>query len=62
MKKIFGIEAEVNITTDEEVVKGIGKGLAKGQITFDEILKEIKPELVKAVKSVLQDKEEKKEK
>ena len=62
MKKVFGIEAEVNITTDEEIVKGIGKGLAKGQITFDEILKEIKPEFVKAIKSALQDKEEKKEK
>ena len=57
MKKVFGIEAEVNITTDEEIVKGIGKGLSKGQITFDEILKEIKPELVKAIKSALQDKE-----
>lgn len=59
MKKIFGIEAEVNITTDEEIVKGIGKGLTKGQITFDEILKEIKPELVKAIKSALQNKEKK---
>ena len=59
MKKVFGIEAEVNITTDEEVIKGIGKGLAKGTVTLENLFKEIKPEIVKALKEVLAPKEDK---
>ena len=50
MKKLFGIEAEFNITADEEVVKGIGKGIANGAVDVSDIIKEVKPEIVKAIK------------
>lgn len=53
MKKIFGIEAEINITTDEGVAKCFGKGLAKGSLTLNNFIKEIKPELVKKIKDYL---------
>lgn len=29
MKKIFGMEAEFNITADEEIIHGLGKGYSK---------------------------------
>lgn len=50
MKKVFGVQAEVNITADEEVVKGIGKGISKGAIAIDDIIKSVKPEIEKALK------------
>ena len=50
MKKLFGIEAEFNITADEEVVKGIGKGIANGAVDVSDIIKEVKPNIVKAIK------------
>lgn len=53
MKKVFGIEAEVNITADEDICKGIGKGVSNGSILLADIIKEIKPEIIKGVKSYL---------
>ena len=50
MKKVFGVQAEVNITADEEVVKGIGKGISKGAIAIGDIIKSVKPEIEKALK------------
>lgn len=37
MKKVIGIQAEVNITADEDIVKGIGKGTIKLGSLFDEL-------------------------
>jgi len=34
MKKLFGLEAEFNITMDDDVIKSIGQGIAKGSITI----------------------------
>lgn len=51
MKKLFGVQAEVNITADEEVVKSIGKGISKGAIAIDDIIKSVKPEIEKALKN-----------
>lgn len=50
MKKLIGIEAEVNITVDEAVAQGIGKGISKGSITLTDIIKEIKLEIIRSVK------------
>ena len=62
MKKTFGIEAEFNFTADEDIVKGLGKGLSKGAITLDNLIKEVKPEIVKKLKEIFSEKktEEKK--
>lgn len=59
MKKIFGIEAEINITTDDDVAKGIGKGLSKGAISLKEIFDELKPEIIKSLKDFFKEKENK---
>lgn len=29
MKKLFGIEPKINVTADEDIIKGIGKGALK---------------------------------
>ena len=53
MKKVFGIEAEFNITADEDIVKGIGKDIASCNGTIREMFKELKPEIVKIIKKSL---------
>lgn len=53
MKKVFGIQAEINLTADEDVVKGIGKGIANGSVILDDIVKEIKPTLIKYLKNFI---------
>lgn len=62
MKKIFGLQAEVNITADEDIMKGIGKGISNGSVVISDIIKEVKPELVKSIGKLLkaEDKEENK--
>lgn len=50
MKKIIGVQAEFNITADEDITKGLGKGLSNGSVLIKDIIKEIKPEIVKALK------------
>jgi len=45
MIKLFGIEAEINFTADEHVVKSLGKD-------FTTTIEEIKPDLIKAIKNV----------
>ena len=52
MKKVFGIEAEVNITADEDICKGIGKGVSNGTILLADIIKEVKPEIIKGIKKL----------
>lgn len=46
MKKLFGVQAEFNITADEDIVKGIGKGIANGSVVILDIVKEVKPALI----------------
>ena len=60
MKKIFGVQAEFNITADEDITKGIGKGLSNGSILFKDIVKEIKPEIIKALKKCFVEEKSKK--
>lgn len=55
MKKVFGIEAEVNITADEDICKGIGKGVSNGSILLADIIKEVKPEIIKGIKKLFED-------
>ena len=51
--KLFGIEAEINITADEELSKAIGEGIKKGTISVAEIAKELKPQIVEAIKKAI---------
>ena len=46
MIKLFGIEAEINLTVDEHVVKSLGKD-------FTKMFEEIKPDLIKSLKNIL---------
>lgn len=55
MKKVFGIEAEVNITADEDICKGIGKGVSNGSILLADIIKEVKPEIIKGIKKLFEE-------
>lgn len=53
MVKLIGVEAEFNITVDEELAKGIGQGVKSGAISINEIVKDAKPTIVEAVKKAL---------
>lgn len=55
MKKVFGVEAELNITADEELVKGLGKGISKGAVTLNDIIKDARPAILTAIKNFLED-------
>lgn len=59
MKKIFGIQAELNITADEDIVRGVSKGISKGSNILSEIIKEIKPEIINGIKKFFTEKESK---
>ena len=50
MKKLFGVEMEFNFTADEDVMKGLGKGISKGAISLADIINAVKPEIVKKLK------------
>lgn len=54
MKKLIGIEAEFNITADEELAKGIGQGIKSGAISLNEIIKDAKPAIVEAIKKAIE--------
>lgn len=62
MKKIFGVQAEINLTADEEIIKGIGKGLSNGSIEIVDIFRELKPDIAKAIKYGLFENEKKENK
>ena len=53
MKKIFGVEAELNITADDDIAHGIGKGVQKGSAVISDIKKEIMPVLTESIKNYL---------
>lgn len=57
MKKVFGIEAEINITTDDDVAKGIGKGLSNGTVVITDIIKQVKPDIVKGLQTLFKEKQ-----
>jgi len=50
MKKLFGVQAEFNITADEDVTKGIGSGIKKGSIVVSDIIREFKPLITETIK------------
>lgn len=56
MRKIFGIQAELNITTDDDLVKGIGKGISKGSITLNDIVNDVKPSILNLIRTYLENK------
>lgn len=49
MKKLFGIEAEINVTADEDIIKGIGKGVSNGSIILQDIFNEVKAPLINCI-------------
>ncbi len=53
MKKIFGMEAEFNITADEEIIHGLGKGIQNGSVAVMDIVNEIKPTVSECLKKIL---------
>lgn len=53
MKKIFGVQAEFNLTADEEIVHGLGKGIQNGSIAVMDIVNEIKPVVSECIKKAL---------
>ena len=53
MKKIFGMEAEFNITADEEIIHGLGKGIQNGSVEVMDIVNEIKPTVSECLKKIL---------
>ena len=57
MKKVFGIEAEINITTDDDIAKEIGKGLSNGTVIITDIIKQIKPNIVKGLQTLFKEKQ-----
>lgn len=56
MKKVFGIEAEINITTDDDIAKGVGKGLSNGTVVITDIIKQIKPDIIKGLQKLFKEK------
>lgn len=53
MKKIFGVQAEFNLTADEEIVHGLGKGIQNGSVAVMDIINEIKPAVSECLKRTL---------
>ena len=53
MKKIFGVQAEINLTADEEIVRGLGKGIQNGSVAVMDIINEIKPAVSECLKKAL---------
>ena len=53
MKKIFGMEAEFNITADEEIIHGLGKGIQNGSVAVMDIVNEFKPTVSECLKKIL---------
>lgn len=54
MKKVFGLQAEINITADDDVVRGIGKGIQNGSVIISDIVKELKPAITDSIKNHLE--------
>lgn len=53
MKKLIGLEAEINITTDDEVAKGVGHGLKNGTIVLAEIIEKLKPAITEGIRKAI---------
>lgn len=49
MIKLFGIEAEINFTADEHVVKSLGKHLSKAK----DLVEQINPDWLQVLKNVI---------
>ena len=60
MKKLFGIQAELNITADDDVCKSIGSGIKNGTIDVADLINEAIPIAIKALKKELKIDDEKK--
>lgn len=55
MRKLIGIEAEVNITVSDDIIRK----MSKGSPILNDILKEVKPDIIKAIKKCLSEEEKK---
>ena len=53
MKKIFGVQAEFNITADDDIVKGVGKGVSSGSVVLVDLVKEMKPAVLDTIKALV---------
>lgn len=53
MKKLIGLQAEVNITTDDDVAKAVGQALKGGALTVADIINAIKPDIARAIAGVI---------
>lgn len=47
------MEAEFNITADEEIIHGLGKGIQNGSVAVMDIVNEIKPTVSECLKKIL---------
>lgn len=56
MKKLFGVQAEVNITCDDDFVKSISKGITKGVVALEDVVKELKPDFLDALRKLIKEK------
>lgn len=61
MKKIIGVQAELNVTTDDDIVRGIGKGIQNGSVIISDIIKELTPAITDAIKNQLEKRKKKTE-
>ncbi len=55
MRKLIGIEAEVNITVNDDILRKI----SKSSPILNDILKEVRPNIIKAIKKCLSEEEKK---
>lgn len=49
MEKLLGVEAEINLTVNDDIIRKI----SKGSPFLNDILKELKPDIIKALKKCL---------
>ena len=53
MSKLIGIQAEVNLTLNDDLMKSVGKGIEKGAIHIEDIFKELKAPIIETIKKEL---------
>ena len=53
MEKLLGVEAEINLTVNDDIIRKI----SKASPFLNDILKELKPDIIKALKKCLIEKE-----
>ena len=56
MKKVIGVQCEVNITMDDDIAKGIGYGIKKTGICTEKIYDDLKEPIVAVIKKFIEKK------